>query len=244
MKTVSWIVCLFALLLQHTAAQVLVPDAIYTLSTPGIATTNGFGTQVYSYGSMGTNDFATSIATIRPGSDPYMADSAVSGVLGSAEAQSELQYFFEIAPGPGGQSGVSVPVDFAANGVVTASGPVDVSEADGSFVTPNTSVTMATTGPAFFNFSDVEMLSSGTAYSVEMYLTAVTGDGRDNTTGESASGYIDPTIMIDSSFADAGDYSVQLSANLAPEPSVYALLVIGLSGLAFFRKFRTRSGDI
>lgn len=64
-------------------------------------------------------------------------------------------------------------------------------------------------------------------YSVTMYVDATCPQGA---IGE-ATGYVDPTLEVDPSFADASDYSVFVSPQLVPEPSSICLLAVSAIGL-------------
>lgn len=80
---------------------------------------------------------------------------------------------------------------------------------------------------------------AGDPYSVTMtafsYARAYYG-----TAGGSASASVDPTIVIDPTYAASG-YSLQLSQGLAtPEPSTWALMAIGFLGLSAASGYRRR----
>jgi hypothetical protein len=69
----------------------------------------------------------------------------------------------------------------------------------------------------------------------------------------SAAASVDPLIFVDPSFADADLYSIVLSEGVAnalpgasavPEPSTWAMMVLGLAGFAGLRRHRGRKSEV
>jgi len=253
MKTIFLITFLFAVLLCPAQAQVI-PEASYaesaldgTFYTPGVVT--------------GGQEGSTGIVDIIPGGDPYLSASGTtsaasaigqSGGLGTAGGVAGLTYYLEIVPLAGGQSGITVPVDVVALGAAAASGqdPAGYSgsgEAGGLFTSPDGDAVGLSTLPGnlslSFSYNQTQELHTGVLYSVSMSVNAqVIGEG--NPAGEYAWAWIDPQISIDPSFAQANDYSLELSPNLVvPEPSTWAMLLGGLGLLAFWRQRKEKTGQ-
>src|SRR5208337_1577603 len=79
----------------------------------------------------------------------------------------------------------------------------------------------------------VDLAAGSTIYVMEITVSVQVGTSSTAPPSSMASAFVDPTIIIDPSFAQASDYSIVFApgVNPAPEPSTIALASLGLLGL-------------
>jgi PEP-CTERM motif len=82
-----------------------------------------------------------------------------------------------------------------------------------------------------FSSNTLETLSVGTQYTLAMSLN-ISIEGSNGVGPAKVSGFLDPSVIIDPAFPNAGDYSVLLSSDV-PEPSTWAMLLLGFAGIGF-----------
>jgi hypothetical protein len=179
-------------------------------------------------------------------------NAASYGPAGTAAAGYErLDYFWT----PRGTPGTSVTVDFRANGSVSSShDPVENYNGWGSvellltnfgidnYVRVDGGSIFQSSGPWLspgynpqsFTMSGSVPAIAGKTYSIEIIATA------NANFATTASAFIDPFIFIDPSTPNAGNFSIQTSPNIGndpvtpvPEPSTWAMMIIGFLGLSF-----------
>jgi hypothetical protein len=130
-----------------------------------------------------------------------------------------LTYFVEVM----GPQNVSVPVDFMASGsTITSSDFDDIATANASFNGASTPAICAgggnCNGPLSASFAGPYHYSVTANTPIQVQLSAVGTVGVLAGGGATFSAAVDPSVVIDSSFTDAG-YSVIFSPDLAPAPA-------------------------
>jgi hypothetical protein len=256
-------------------AQTALPAAYasWSLQTDNVG--NPLGVQTLTGNSFGSpslaNTFssasASSGASLTLGGDPSVSASSSASpgnLLGEslANASASIVYGFEIININGGTA-TSVPIVVTASGGanVVAPGiaePAGVSaqaawgplEANGegivyAIASLGSAAVGSTTGlsAASFGGSQPGTASVGTAYGIDMSVSVIAEAGLSLT--DTGSAYVDPTITIDPSFAQASDYEIVFAPGVSavPEPSTIMsgfllLLPFGASGLRMLRTNR------
>jgi len=213
---------------------------------------------------------ALAVETGTLGSDPSVSASATAtgyAVAGesTASAESELVFSFSIvnlgfgtatsipviATGSGYASWSAAGSDniLYAHGLASASAIIGTVNANGDAIPvalmswdiyANTSST--TSGQVLtFNLNPFTAnLSTGETYGMELNVdVSAFGDGA-GVTG-TGTGYVDPQVMIDPTFAQASDYEIIFSPGVTvPEPSAVAMLVLGGAAFLCVRRVRGR----
>jgi hypothetical protein len=169
-----------------------------------------------------------------------VTSSAVAGPNMSSGADASLTYDFEVV---GGNPGDVVPLLITANLVTIANSASDafasiyvdpgLAQAGGTQIVACTNEALCTQ-PADFSGAFGVSVESGSVNSLELEVVS----GQVASAGpENSSASADPLIVIDPSFANAGQYSIVLSPGVAnavasttPEPGS-AFLVIGALGV-------------
>jgi hypothetical protein len=165
------------------------------------------------------------------------ASASITGVSLGGGAYStggtlEVQYFFEVV----GSISEPVPLILSATG--------SSSDTGGSFFAGEAAVYASATFETPFGSLSACTESSECGFSPASFSSSVTGNGTPGTIYEidvaagggagsffagSWTASIDPQVMIDPNFADAGDFTLEFSPNpagFAPEPSSFSLLVL------------------
>ena len=195
------------------------------------------------------NGFGVAILAVSPSPFLYSSVNGIGAGTGSVEylgSSSELIYEAQVT----GPAGTQVPVNFASTGSASSSGAglsesaffLDALPAGGfayQFIAcsdsqnPNACSQIGSPNSSF-NVTQQLLLTPGVP--VEIFLLASSGSF--DTPGNSfASAQVDPYIYIDPSFANADQYSIEVSAGVGnspppvPEPSTLALLGTGALGL-------------
>jgi hypothetical protein len=238
-----------AVLAGASAIAALVPsqaEAVPVASWGGFVTVNGgdptqsanittFGTRAVS-----SADGSASVQST-PTPLPAMTATATANVsAGGSEAFGSLNYFFEIS-GPASNS-LSVNV-FANGSLFSDSGTMqstDFLRVAATTIVNTTSVGGNNNG-AFTRSATLSGLSYNVDYLVEMNVTALAHPSGTATT------FLDPYLFLDPSLVALG-YSIitsdgignNLTVNAAvPEPSTWAMMLLGFAGIGFMAYRRT-----
>ena len=146
---------------------------------------------------------------------------------GVAQAQAGLQYFFTVVP-IGTSSDTTVPVIISASGGVTKSFAANIAEVLFSSPTASSDLARICNGASgactgegtlasSFSIATEEMLTVGTEfYSLTLNLGVNTGTS--DAPAQSQSGFIDPTVIIDPTFADASQFEILFSPGVGNTP--------------------------
>jgi hypothetical protein len=165
---------------------------------------------------------------------------AAAPAVASLLASGDISYFFAVV---GGTAGDSVPVlvhaglDVDATLSGTASASIVVTTSFGS------ADAEVCAGPSCSDEGDFGgalsvLAESGQFNTISLSAVSEEAFSQGGTAGASA----DPLITIDPSFADAGEYSIVVSARVAnalppamavPELSTWAMMLLGFAGLSF-----------
>jgi hypothetical protein len=172
--------------------------------------------------------------------------SAAPGVA-SLLASGDINYFFAVV---GGTAGDSVPVlvhagldvDATLSGTATASIVVTT-----NFGSSDAEVCAGTSCTEEGDFGGALSVMAESGQFNTIHLTA--GSEEAFSLGGTAGASADPLITIDPSFANAAEYSIVVSPGVAnalppamavPEPSIWAMMLIGFSGLSYAGYRRAR----
>jgi hypothetical protein len=179
-----------------------------------------------------------------------VADSSSNNLLGlippqaTAVAILEVQYSFFVA----GPSGSSAPVFIAASGSVTGN-------SQDTFQLSGGSINITSPNNGQWNISSVYNLTTNQIYTVtllaESQSDASSGCPNGSLCLDKDTATVDPMIYIDPNFASASDYTIVFSDGInvgsipgaVPEPSTWAMMLLGFVGLGFaFQKTADRGG--
>lgn len=197
---------------------------------------------------------------------PLLAESSVvldgkdspAAYGGSAEARINFQFSVEALPG--GTPGTLVPVDITTSGMVM----LDMTAGAAGGVSGNafailgipevftltasrtcsghlaTGVSCSNSDPASFDGTFSKDLLEGKVYEGELHV-GVHGQGGGDLFSTDAYAIVDPTFVVQSSFAD--QYQVVFSPGIVPVPGALVFLFSGIVGLGFSRRlgFATRA---
>lgn len=180
--------------------------------------------------------------------EPFPWLSASAGP--AAKAISELDYFVEIA---GPTPNVLVDVSGLAKGaaVYTGSPAEHYAQATSWLMVDGRNIVLEEVGAdgnAAYNIQFNQSVLLPTGSPIEVFMDA---NAYSDTALASASAYLDPYFSIDPSNADAGAYSILTSPGIGnspsagvpgtPEPSTWAMMMLGFAGLGFAGLRRHRS---
>jgi PEP-CTERM motif len=179
----------------------------------------------------------------------YSYGDLVEDVSGDASGRSTAYsisyavYYFEIVPNvPSQDSGTSIPVVLTAESRAAATdysgAAASASYANGQVQWPGGAFfscaasgdANCNTEPSSFSISQTTQLFPDLAY--DLLVQAYGYSDLAGTYGD----MIDPQVEISPSFPDASDYTLVFSPNVAgsiPEPSTWAMLIVGFAGLGF-----------
>jgi hypothetical protein len=231
------------------------------------AAPTSFSTYVV-YGTPGDN--VTYTLTVGATTQPSVSASIVSAINNltsspgaGVQDHASMSYDFAVT-GPAGTDGTVVPVEFSSAGRVDAilAGQSALGEAEaqvtvsGPGVSYSGSTCVGSNGPCSglgVNNTVLLSVTSGQIYNITMDAVAegeATAyglvDGAINITAS-----VDPYVSIDPNFALASQFSVEVSNGIGnspmtaavPEPSVWALLLVGFGGLGFVAYHRSQKAQ-
>jgi hypothetical protein len=173
----------------------------------------------------------TASAYINAGTDPSTGTTITQTTLQEATpstlealTQTSVNYFFEVV-GPASQE---VPVIMQVTGGATSTSTDSQDSALADFFTSLTpqlfAETNSTSTPSSFSADQDLTVPSDTTELVVMSVGGSTNDGEAVT----LSAYVDPTFTIDPTFAQAGEFTIEYSANIIPEPASLGILTSSL----------------
>jgi hypothetical protein len=146
---------------------------------------------------------------------------------GVAQAQAGLQYFFTVVP-IGTSSDTTVPVIISASGGVTKSFAANIAELQFSSPTAVSDLALicnGASGPCLghtlassFSIATEELLTVGTEF-YSLTLNVGINSGGSDAPAQSQNGFIDPTIIIDPTFADASQFEILFSPGVGNTPA-------------------------
>lgn len=249
-------------ILSGIAAVVVVPAGSYAATLPAaIFSVNAAGgTGILTAGTVsgtGSNGGSTggsesSTATASYGSDGAAVSGSGSTSGGTSTADSSanatVTYYLEVIPI--GSVSEPVPLIFSATGLTSASGPN--AEALAYFETPGGGLyaCSATGGAVGTCGAEPSSYSSSIDYSVSPnvpYDVEVLASGSSSLGSGSWSASVDPQVVIDPTFADAADFTLEFSpVTTTPLPVALPLFGAGLSviGLLGWRRKRKNAAVI
>jgi hypothetical protein len=165
--------------------------------------------------------------------------SAGPGVA-SLLASGDISYFFAVVGGTAGDS-VPVLVHAGLNVDATLSGTASASiVVTTNFSNPEAEVCAGTSCTDEGDFGGTLSVLAESGQFNTIHLTA--GSEEAFSEGGTAGASADPLITIDPSFADAAEYSIVVSPGVAnalppamavPEPSTWAMMLLGFAGVGF-----------
>jgi hypothetical protein len=224
-----------------------IPAAEITISAAGATTIETAGTRTGSGcngGAEGGCQNSTMTVSYANGNASASGSGFTSGGVATANATGagDVTFFFSVV----GSGSELVPLLFTASGSTSASGPD--TEAQAYFETPGgdlyacsatgSAVGACGTEPSSFSGSLMYNATPGDLYDLSIMTLGAASLG----TG-SWSTSLDPQMMVEinPSFADAGDFTLEFSPNVAvtTEPSSLYLLATGLLALVGTVKYRT-----
>jgi PEP-CTERM motif len=248
-----------------SATTVRLPDAQWTgileAFVPGagplITQVTGPGATTASYSGTGYNVSATAVGSASP--TPRLTTEA--GVAASptpdnvsALSELELTYYVEIV-GPSGE----VPLGVKTIGMTSSAlGSVDgaTAELDLSFGPSFTAVSFAglptPSLPTSFNINDTYQIAANTVFSVTVSSNAFAQTCPTCAQPDSgmASAFVDPYFYVSPEFANSSEYFIVTSPGIGnilpiPEPSAWAMMLLGFAGLGFaaYRRSRAKNSD-
>ena len=209
-----------------------------------------------------SNGAATASGNISFGpASPNVSGTATIDGTGQALAYMFLEYFFRVS----GPSGVSVPIIINASGNVAA----DTSNQDAQVYalgyvavglkneTPIIGAACQGTGSSCGSWNNAPSFSVSANYTVDsnwdnniqLYLQLTSSWLNPSTDQLSASGFVDPFISIDPTFARANEFSIDFSPGIfnsvapVPEPSTWAMMILGFVGLGYMA-YRRRKQSV
>jgi hypothetical protein len=219
---------------------------------------NSTGTFTDTLGSGGA--IGTATTTITLGSDPSVYCSAYGtagpGEAGLGDFDVSLTYGFYILNNGEGTAS-SVPINIITSGYASFSysgtvigGAVQsyadwgLLSANGQSITPLGifgSVEASPSQVPYASFGPSTVLGTttpDTMYGIYIHISgSASGGAGDSAT---ATGFVDPQVVIDPSFAQANDYEIVFAPGVlpAPEPSTGSMLMLGITASICARRFR------
>ena len=168
---------------------------------------------------------ATANGLVQP--SPSVTASVSSNAPGGvATAQVGLQYFFTVVP-IGTSSYTTVPVIISASGGITQSFAANIAEVLFSSPTASSDLALICNGASgactghtlasSFSIATEELLTVGTEF-YGLALNLGVNTGSTDAPAQSQSGFIDPTIIIDPTFADASQFEILFSPGVGNTP--------------------------
>ena len=189
---------------------------------------------------------------------PYaLLTGEVHATEGNAQATGFLEYYFEVDGPSSGSTNIPIDVDYHLHQEDTVSYIESVATIT-AFSQTSGSGDTKTICDTNDNCSDHSNDVSGTLHFTALANLMNTLDmqimlGGNTSLPDDGTAYVDPLIRIDSSFADAADYSIVLSPGVAnaipsmtapvPEPETWALLVAGIATIGSLAR-RKSNGSI
>ena len=207
-------------------------------------TPNGPGTFTASGSDSGGSISATLTGSGQPG--PAVSASA-TGVGNNFESLASIEYtlyYYVDIVGPAGPVTVGVhstgiATAFSENPLYTGTGSasVQIFTSDGSIFDRALAQSQLARPSESFNLSTTVQENANTEFEVilDVDVSVMTSSGT-----ASGYGFVDPYFFIPISDPDAGDYTILTSAGIGnspvsgvPEPSTWALMLIGFAGIGF-----------
>ena len=216
---------------------------------PGAVNATGAAPQSGSYtffgGSLDVSAAAANTAQPAVSADLTSGGCTTSCAGGSYGVTSQIFYHIEVT----GPAGVFVPYNFDTAGGVTLIGPFGGGSAQVNLIAPGgagltgfNASTILSNGNVFcgssgcVNGTQHVNLLSNTEYTVEVYATA----GAGTNSAAIVSAWADPYIYIDPTFVGGDQFLLHISDGIGntplsavPEPSTWAMMILGFAGLGF-----------
>jgi hypothetical protein len=192
-----------------------------------------------------------SVVSTHPG---FNATASVNGPGGQMIAMGSGGYYFAITSAVNAQARILLAGSGAVSESITTPNSVSVTfngPGIGSVTLGQACSSSATTCSGVsdsFSFSTPFLIDTNKVYNFQFNLHVVAQTAGLGVTTDSQWGFVDPFISFDPAFGDGSGFQLLLSNNLGnlpiasavPEPSTWAMMILGFAGVGFMAYRRSR----